>query len=152
MAILPQRFINAVVASGHLSANGGPQWFATGFLYGKRKAGQDPTAETGTYMGFLVSNRHVFEDIDTCVLSARRQEGGTPLLGSGGAPWWRGSPDPDIDVAIAAIDRSNVMSLCSPGSEAGVPKLHESPSSPTLHRHLTDTTTQDRLRSIELRI
>jgi len=88
-----------------------PKWIASGFLYGYHT----PTKkEPNLYRIFLVTNRHVFEDLQkmrTCVLRFNPQKVDEPahyysieLLDKKGQPLWLSHRNKKIDVAIIPIN------------------------------------------------
>lgn len=81
-------------------------WTATGFLYG-----HIPPGQTQQGYVYLVTNRHVVEDVpllymrfNPAVEHSRAKHYGCPLLDRSGRPLWCGHPDPDIDVAVIPFD------------------------------------------------
>ena len=58
MSLIPQSFLDCVVAVGIRGNNGVVSYSATGFLYGHYHLPVDGAKE-GTYTVFLATNRHV---------------------------------------------------------------------------------------------
>ena len=63
MALIPPIFLDCVVAVGFPDENGRKKWSASGFLYGKLV--EEGSGEEKTYEIFLITNRHVFEGLDS---------------------------------------------------------------------------------------
>ena len=62
MALITATFFNTVVALGQFLDDESIQYTATGFLYGY-PTGENDENEQPLYWLFLVTNRHVFEDL-----------------------------------------------------------------------------------------
>ena len=102
MALLPPSHLDAVVALGIPDSNGSIQYTATGFLYGH------PVGESGEeYRIFLITNRHVVENIDILKARFNRPIGSDseiydiPLRGNDGSVLW--TEHPSSDVAVVQI-------------------------------------------------
>ncbi len=108
MALIPPFFVDCVVAIGTDDPDGNRTWIASGFLYGYHLGDKpDGKKEYGIY---LVSNRHVFEDMAQVYLRLNPQanepdrEYTLTLLDNDGAPLWVPHPNPEIDVAVITIN------------------------------------------------
>lgn len=111
MALIPPFFLDCVVAIGTGDDAETRQWKASGFLYGFLTEFTDSREKR--YRIYLVSNRHVFEEItEPCLylrFNPQEQEEPVhdyrlPLLDENNEKVWIGHPDPDIDVAITNIN------------------------------------------------
>lgn len=111
MALIPPFFLDCVVAIGIGDDAETREWKASGFLY----AFLTEFAESGDrkYRIYLVSNRHVFEEISEPHIYLRfnpQEQGGPvhdyrlPLFDENNERVWIGHPDPNIDVAITNIN------------------------------------------------
>ncbi len=135
MALIPLRFFNCVVALGVDNRKDPTAWLGTGFFFGELLPGQTPQRpEDLTGLGssvrsvFLVSNRHVFEGLTD--VAAQSRSSGSPLrtllrlnpragnpaqqfeievLESNGARRWFPHPDPKVDVAVMAMNFTNMQ-------------------------------------------
>lgn len=108
MALVPQIFLNSVVAIGEPQLGGDPAWIATGFLYGRLT---DDTVDPHLYKIFLVTNRHVAHPPRQLV--ARFNPVGTgpaqsmslnPVHQPTGVELWSFHPDPEVDVAVISVN------------------------------------------------
>ena len=104
MALLPPAYLDAVVALGSPISNGEIKYKATGFLYGYPIEGSD-----GQYRIFLITNRHVFENLDMLKVRFNRPMGSDSkiydldLIKSDGSAIWTGHSDSNCDVAVIPI-------------------------------------------------
>lgn len=112
MALIPPFFMDCVVAIGKddIDNKGKKQkvWIATGFLYGqcigKNKDGEN------LYKTYLVTNRHVFENLSKIYLRFNPQSDeqawdyNVNLLDENGSPSWIRHPNEDIDIALLRIN------------------------------------------------
>lgn len=103
MALIPPTFFDSVVAIGTRTQNGATQWIASGFLYGKFVS--KVNEETPSYRVYLVTNRHVIDGIQNCILRFNSLEEETakeyPIDKSKN---WALHPNPEIDVAVVSIN------------------------------------------------
>ncbi len=112
MALLPQQYIDCVVAIGTLNGTD-KSWIGTGFLFG------DLTKETADkkneYHVYLVTNKHVLHGLDSIIVRFNPQTGQSAkdysinLKNPSGKLLWTGNPDPDIDVAVIALDFKKIQ-------------------------------------------
>jgi len=108
MALIPPFFPDCVVAIGVDGRDGERQWVASGFLYGHYIA--DKNDGEKLYRVYLVTNRHVFEDLPRAYLRVNpkadepAREYALELLNKDGAPLWLSHPNAEIDVAIMPIN------------------------------------------------
>jgi len=110
MALIPPFFIDCVVAIGIDTEDNKKTWIATGFLYGhssiKDKDGKQ------LYNVYLVTNRHVFENLSSIYLRFNPQTDEQAkdykvlLNDTTGKPTWFAHPNPDIDIAVIPINYS----------------------------------------------
>jgi S1-C subfamily serine protease len=109
MALIPPFFLDCVVAVGFPDEDGEKKWSASGFLYGKLVEKGSAKAKDKTYEIFLVTNRHVFEGLDSAFVrfnpeaDAPARDYELKLL-EGGKVKWHAHPDPDVDVAVIPIN------------------------------------------------
>jgi S1-C subfamily serine protease len=103
MALIPQVFLDTVVAIGFAPKPGDPpMWAATGFLYGKAAH-----AEVPIYTVALVTNKHVFDHQKRACLRFNPEGGESArhfwvdLVDGSGIPLW--ATDPAVDLAVVAI-------------------------------------------------
>ncbi len=108
MAIIPKRFFDSVVAIGLSSQGGQTVYTATGFLYGQKI--DSTNNETPKYRIFLVTNRHVFDDMKSAVLRFNSigqepaKEYTLSLRGRFGRSLWCPHSDPSVDIAVASLN------------------------------------------------
>ena len=113
MSLIPRAFLDCVVAIGvapEEGAPGGPGWIASGFFYG-RHVGADANG-VSQYSVYLVSNRHVFQELDSVVIRANppaddpspARDYPLALTNSDGEPKWIAHPDESVDVAAIKVD------------------------------------------------
>lgn len=113
MALIPPFFINSVVAIGKTIGTAPAvkkRWVGTGFLFGtfQNVNADDPT--TSNYKIHLVTNKHVIENQDNLILRFNPQNGQAatdfPILlkKPDGSTVWTGHPNPNVDVAVLAIN------------------------------------------------
>lgn len=108
MALIPPFFADCVVAVGLEEQSGGRAWAASGFLYGHYIGdNQDGTKRYGVY---LVTNRHVFQNLPAAYLrfnpeaNEPAREYRLPLRDKDGALLWFPHPNDRVDVAVIPID------------------------------------------------
>ncbi len=107
MALIPPKYLNAVVALGIPKEGNEVQYIATGFLYGHplRKRAHD---REQNFRVFLVTNRHVIEGSDVIVARFNRPLNSPSQIFSieskaeDGSPRWTTHPG-DADVAVIPI-------------------------------------------------
>lgn len=111
MALIPPFFLDCVVTIGTGSDPNEREWKASGFLYGERIGTDD--ADEQKYRIYLVSNRHVFEEISEESIYLRFNPKDVheavhdyelPLIDKNGQRVWVAHPDPEIDVAVTNIN------------------------------------------------
>jgi hypothetical protein len=66
MALIPPFFLDTVVALGTVNEQGQTNWVGTGFLYGKFISKE---GENKLYQVYLVTNKHVMNNLKTIVFS-----------------------------------------------------------------------------------
>lgn len=104
---LPPEFLQCILALGSTEDKGEKvRWTATGFLYG-----YVPTPGKDRAYAYLVTNRHVLEDLETLYLRLnpaverfRAREYACPLRDAAGHLLWCGHPDPEVDIAVLPFD------------------------------------------------
>jgi len=108
MALVPQMYLNAVVAIGEPVPGEDPRWMATGFLYGHLT---DTTVQPPLYRVYLVTNRHVASPARPLVARFNPEGNGpaqtldvAPADVANGIDLWTFHPDNDIDVAVIPIN------------------------------------------------
>ncbi len=109
MALIPPSFPDCVVAIGIDDPSSGERkWVASGFLYGHYIA--DNEDGTKQYKVYLVTNRHVFENLPTVYLrfnprtNEPAREYTLNLQDEKGTSLWFPHPNTEIDVAIIPIN------------------------------------------------
>lgn len=109
MALIPPFFFDCVASIGIDDISSGKrEWIATGFLYGHFLETHDDG--TSTYNVYLITNRHVFENLQIAYLrfnpitNERAREYSINLLNENGLPLWFSHTDEEIDVAAIPID------------------------------------------------
>lgn len=109
MALIPPFFPDCVVAIGIEDPSGeGRKWVASGFLYGHNIA--DNEGDTKSYRVYLITNRHVFENLLAVYLrfnprtNEPAREYTLNLLNESGTSLWFPHPNAKIDVAVIAIN------------------------------------------------
>ncbi|MAF10208.1 hypothetical protein CMK11_07140 [Candidatus Poribacteria bacterium] len=118
MALITPQAIDCVLAMGDGPDEQQITWKGSGFLYGR----YSHTDEAGKkrYDTYIVSCRHVFEQLDTAWVRCNPR-GKDPAqayqFGMDGKPRWIGHPDPSIDIAVAA---ANVQMLMDHGMSVAV--------------------------------
>jgi hypothetical protein len=106
MALIPPDYLDCVAAIG-IEGDKGKHWVASAFFYGF------PRGE-GLYTPMLVTNRHVFEDLQTAWVRINAEatepakEFRIPLSDKDGARTWFTHPDPNVDVAVIPVDVENL--------------------------------------------
>lgn len=101
MGLIPPFYFDCVVAIGSIDSENKLNWMASGFLYGHHT----PTKEApNRYTIFLVTNRHVFEDLQQVILRFNPQKPDEParyysldLLDENDQPIWSSHPDKEIE-------------------------------------------------------
>lgn len=109
MALIPEHYIDSVVAIGIADSKGDKSWIGTGFLYGDLlKVTED---KRNTYTLYLVTNKHVIEDLSEVLVKFNPQTDQSSKdfklslkNPSSGDLQWVGHPDPDIDVAVIILN------------------------------------------------
>lgn len=107
MALLPPFFLDSIVAIGRHSDQKDIAWIASGFLYGDLSKIE---GEEGRYRIYLVTNRHVFEELKQVILRfnpkskepARQYK--LNLLDAQSREMWTPHPNPQIDIALTTIN------------------------------------------------
>ena len=110
MASIPPRYLDSVVAIGceKIDSNMGKTetiWVATGFLFGYRNNDYEP----GKYQVYLVTNKHVFKDLEKVKLLFNPQ-GGKPAkefdldLTNKGQKLYKEHANPLVDIAVVPIN------------------------------------------------
>ena len=114
MALIPPFMLDAVVAIGFRNSDPGNVDFAgTGFVYGHR-VGNGPTADSGEYQMFIITNRHVLQGKRRAILrfnpieSAPAKLLDADLLDTTNIPLWFAHPDPDIDVGVLPVNAATL--------------------------------------------
>lgn len=108
MALIPSFFPDCVVAIGVEDSSSKRKWVASGFLYGHYISGNKDG--TKKYRVYLVTNRHVFENLPTIYLrfnpktNEPAREYTLSLLDKNNTPLWFSHPNTEIDVAIIQIN------------------------------------------------
>ena len=115
MALIPEHYIDSVVAIGVLNSAGTKNWIGTGFLYGDLREITDDNRNT--YILYLVTNKHVIEGLDEIFVKFNPQtdqssqdfklELKRPIDGT---LQWVGHPDPETDVAVFALNHQVLAS------------------------------------------
>ena len=107
MALIPSFFLDCVVAIGTLNDNNETVWIGTGFLYGQLEI---PLQEPKQYRTFLVTNKHVLQNLRIVILRFNPQTDQAAkdfteaLIDGNGIHTWTGHPNPNIDVAVLPIN------------------------------------------------
>lgn len=93
----------------------GPGWIASGFFYGRRVGTNNDGL--GQFAVYLLTNRHVFEGLDTAVVRANPSADDPapardyPLvLRDRETTFWIAHPDPAVDVAAIKVDFNRLQS------------------------------------------
>jgi S1-C subfamily serine protease len=99
--------LDCVIAIGTLNEKGEKRWTASGFLYGSLIP-QRTEKDEKLYTTYLVSNRHVFEKLDTAYMRVNPKEAKPPTdyelqLKDATSKKWFAHPDPNVDVAIFPV-------------------------------------------------
>ncbi len=111
MALIPPFFLDCVVAIGVGADADKREWKASGFLYGELIETKDSGEKK--YRIYLVSNRHVFEEISEESVYLRFNPRNVletvhdyelPLYDEEGNRVWVAHPDEEIDVAVTNIN------------------------------------------------
>lgn len=112
MALIPEEFLNSVVAIGHTAEDGKKRWIGTGFIYAHFIKQIDEGKKN--FVFFLVTNRHVISGKDQIIVrfnsseDLKSQDLNVPLF-KNGKPIWTGHPDPKIDVAVLKINMQMIQ-------------------------------------------
>jgi hypothetical protein len=115
--LIPGFFSDCVVALGTPGEGGaGPTWIGSAFFYG-RPNGVDEEDGRMRYAVYLVSNKHVFGELQQVVIRANpKSTDATATVrdynvdlrrpdGTGGTePAWIAHPDPDVDVGVIRVN------------------------------------------------
>lgn len=108
MAIIPKRFFDSIVAIGLPSQGGQTKFTATGFLYGQKI--QTTENDAPQYRVFLVTNRHVFNNLESATLRFNSighdpaKEYNLNLRGTFNKRLWCPHSDPNIDIGVASLN------------------------------------------------
>ncbi|MDE0043175.1 MAG: serine protease [Candidatus Poribacteria bacterium] len=108
MSLIPDFFLDTVVALGVPDPNGSVEFTATGFLYGYPVGKNEKGVQQ--YWIFLVTNRHVIANKTEFMvrfngpMDASPKTYTLPVGNSPGAIHWTLHPDPNVDVAVLLID------------------------------------------------
>jgi len=114
MALLAPKFLDCVVAIGYQTVENKTSWNATGFLYGNCVGEATPPEKGYEYETFLVTNRHVLEDMEKIILrfNPKGKEAAktfpVPLLNQNGKPRWADHTDKNIDLAVIRISANTL--------------------------------------------
>lgn len=109
MALIPPEYMHYVVAIG-VDTPKGPQWSASGFLYGQLVSPARLEHKKQKYVFGLVTNRHVFDGKNNVLLRFNPIDEKPPeilklrLLDQDSRKMWRSHKNQQIDVAVAIID------------------------------------------------
>jgi S1-C subfamily serine protease len=122
MALIPPHALDCIVAigTGDIATNASPgEWIASGFLYGKLvepgDLEEDLPSGSRQYLLYLITNRHVFDGLDTLYLRFNRAVDPSAIVHKAnarladGSPIWFAHPNPDVDLAMLALD-PNILS------------------------------------------
>lgn len=115
MALIPPKYLDAVVALGKANEDGETQFTASGFLYGY-PGDVDPEDGRRRYKVFLVTNHHVFEGEDELVVRINRREGQPSkvfplrLRSTDGSVRWATHPG-GADIAVTRIGTTVLAEL-----------------------------------------
>lgn len=108
MALIPSFFPDCVVAIGVENSSSKREWVASGFFYGHYIADNKDGAKK--YRVYLVTNRHVLENLPTVYLrfnpktNEPAREYTLNLLDKNNTPRWFSHPNAEIDVAIIPVN------------------------------------------------
>lgn len=104
MGLIPTSFFDCVVALCCENEGKNVEGVASGFLYGVHTPTKE---EPKTYLPFLVTNRHVFDDLESILVRFNPQKFDDPakvyrlsLIDEQNEPLWTAHPDKKIDVAV----------------------------------------------------
>lgn len=136
MALIPPFSLDCVVAIGIPRNGAESSWIASGFVYGRFV--RESEGNESEYRVYLVTNRHVFGELDRVVLRFNPQanqpakEYTADLKDSSGKLLWFGHPDHEVDVAVLPInykllhsEAMQVSAFLSNKHVAGLDKLTE---------------------------
>ena len=107
MALLPRDFLDAVICIG-VKDKGSFKALATGFLFGVKTGAKTEEGKV-LYRTFLVTNRHVFSELERVVLRFNLSGAGSKtyelvLKNNNGQNQWMTHPNADIDIAAIVIN------------------------------------------------
>ncbi|NIN68051.1 MAG: hypothetical protein GTO63_25765, partial [Anaerolineae bacterium] len=108
MGLIPTSFPDCVVAIGAEGTEGKGQWVASGFFFGHFLSTEEEG--TKTYRTYLVSNRHVFEEMSKAYVRCNPQTNEPArvyhlsLEDPNGKALWFAHPDHNVDVAVVPVD------------------------------------------------
>jgi hypothetical protein len=108
VALIPPFFMDCVVAIGADDYQGKRKWIASGFLYGYLQPSTEGVQKL--YYVFLVSNRHVFEELKIAYLRFNPQANGQAreyklnLVDNDNKPLWFANPKKEVDIAMIPIN------------------------------------------------
>lgn len=106
MALLPKFYMEAVVSIGIRSASV-INWIGTGFFVIKKLKTED------TYLPFIVTNRHVIENLEAIVIRLKEKDTGElriidiPIVDNG-RKLYSVSSDSNIDIAVVSLNGSYI--------------------------------------------
>ncbi|MHB8792553.1 MAG: S1 family peptidase [Thermoleophilia bacterium] len=109
MALLPPHYLDAVVALGIGPTAKERRWIGTGFFYAIPSEKKDSQGNT-SFTVFLISNRHVFENLKQLVIRLNSAADKTckeyvvDLIARNGRKIWVEHPEDDVDVAALWIN------------------------------------------------
>lgn len=113
MVLIPEDFLDTVVAIGARDVDDQTKYVGTGFLYA-RSVEERRDGRT-LFSVFLVTNRHVLEPLTEGFLRfsprAHRRAEDYPVrfTRKNGKQLWTGHPSPDIDVAVLSVDYAAIV-------------------------------------------
>ncbi len=112
MALIPQEYLNSVVAIGVVdAAKKQKRWVGTGFIYARFVEQMGDNQKK--YMFYLVTNRHVIQNKNQIIVrfspSGDNPSKDFPVnLYKDAEPIWTGHSDPKIDVAVLQFNLNSV--------------------------------------------
>lgn len=113
MALIPEEFLNSVVAIGIKDNKDAIHWIGTGFVlaYFHKQINE----KQKNYSFYIVTNKHVIQKQSLIIIRFSAENKGPakdfPVqLHLNGKPIWTGHPNPKIDVAVINFNVKNVKS------------------------------------------
>ncbi len=111
MALIPEEFLNSVVAIGVLDSNQKKHWIGTGFVFAYFK--EQTSENKKKYSFYIVTNKHVIRNQKQIIFRFSADNNGPakdfPVqLIRNMQQVWTGHPDPNIDVAVINFNITNV--------------------------------------------